>query len=136
MKYDFGRGTYLAMNYSYTKKEIRDPEYRFWPGPERLGTLMANVRLSRHFNFNSYLLYRGGWTRDVGDSRDDPPDYAIVNATLIARNFGGWFKGLELRGSVYNVFDKDYISPHPPGQLPDDLPMPGRSFLLEARYMF
>ena len=136
LKYDFGRGTYLAMNYTYTSTQMHDPDDNNWRSPKHMGTLMGNVRLTRHLNLNSYLLYRGGWTRPVNDPRDDPPDYAIVNATLIARNFGGWFKGFELRGSVYNLFDKNYKSPQDKTFFPEDMPMPDRAFLFEVRYRF
>ena len=139
MKYDFGRGTYLSMNYTYQNFEGFDPDLPFmgaWWEPKQLGTLAANIRLNRYLNLNAYLLYRGDWTRLPDDTRDDPEDYALVNATLIARNFLKELKGLEVRGSVHNLFNKEYTSPTAPGELPDDLPMPGINFFLELRYTF
>jgi len=138
MKYDFGRGTYLGMNYTHFSREVRylGVERRSWFEPERLGTLSANVRLNRYLNLNTYLLYRGGWTRAKADTRDDPGDYVTVNATLIAKNFLKDLKGLEVRGMVYNLFNKDYTSPTGPGELPDDMPMPGINFFVELRYTF
>jgi outer membrane receptor protein involved in Fe transport len=136
LKYDFGRGTYLAMNYVYCSWELHDPDQRIWMQPQQMGTLMANVRLNRYLNLNTYLLYRGDCCREVGDTREDHSDYAVVNATLIARKFLKGYDGLELRASVHNLFDKDYTSPLSPTELPDDLPMPGRTFLLEMRYKF
>ena len=139
MKYDFGRGTYLSMNYTYEDMAIWDgygqsvvPYYE----PNHLGTLMGNIRLNRYLNLNAYLLYRGGWSRSNDDPRDDPGDYAIVNATLIARNFLTQLKNLEVRAAVKNLFNKEYISPTGPGMLPNDLPMPGINFFLELRYTF
>ena len=139
MKYDFGRGTYLSMNYTYQNVELFDANlssYVPWYEPKQLGTLAANIRLNRYLNLNAYLLYRGEWTRREDDTRDDPEDYALVNATLIARNFLKGLKGLEVRGSVHNLFNKEYTSPTAPGELPDDLPMPGINFFLELRYTF
>jgi iron complex outermembrane receptor protein len=137
LKYDFGRGTYISMNYTYLHIKLRNPVVYTWFEPQHLGTLMANIRLNRYLNFNCYLLYRGGWSRqDPLDSREDLSDYVIVNATLIAKNFLKGFEGLELRGSVHNLFDKDYTSPAHWQQLPDDTPMPGISFFLEAKYRF
>jgi len=92
--------------------------------------------LNKYLNLNAYLLYRGGWVRNPNDTRDDPGDYMIANATLIAKNFLRELKGLEVRGSVYNLFNKDYTSPTGPGELPGDLPMPGINFMLELRYTF
>jgi len=146
MKYDFGRGTYLGMNYTHLSMEARMgpeariPGYRttqfYWYEPARIGTLMANVRLNRYLNLNTYLLYRGGWIRLVNDPRDDPGDYITANVGLIAKNFLKELKGLEVRGMVYNLFNKQYTSPTPPGGLPDDMPMPGINFFLELRYTF
>ncbi|MCF8131299.1 MAG: TonB-dependent receptor [Deltaproteobacteria bacterium] len=139
MKYDFGRGTYLEMNYTYDIIDIWDslgePVVAYWQ-PRHLGTLGGNIRLNRYLNLNAYLLYRGGWSRSNDDTRPDPDDYAIVNATLIARNFLAELNGLEVRAAVKNLFNKDYTSPTGPGELPDDLPMPGINFFLELRYTF
>jgi iron complex outermembrane receptor protein len=136
LKYDFGRGTYLAMNYTYLDTEFRDPDTNPWWYPRQMGTLTANIRLNRYLNLNTHLIYRDKWCRMNVDPRDDPPDYAIVNATLIARKFLKGLEGLELRGSVYNLFDKEYTAPTGMGQLPGDYPRPGRNFLLEMRYKF
>jgi iron complex outermembrane receptor protein len=149
MKYDFGRGTYLAMNYTHLSMEVimgseaRFPGKRYkpfaWYEPARIGTLMANVRLNRYLNLNTYLLYRGGWTRGEGplETRDDDPgDYITANVGLIAKNFLKELKGLEVRGMVYNLFNKQYTSPTGPGELPDDMPMPGINFFVELRYAF
>ena len=136
IKYDFGRGTYLGLNYTQMNMDIRNPDQRVWFEPKRLGTLTGNIRLNRYLNLNAELLYRGGWTRPDGDQRSDPGDYAIVNATLIAKNFVKELKGLEVRGSVLNLFNKDYTSPTGLNELPDDLPMPGINFFLELRYTF
>jgi len=70
-----------------------------------------------------------------GDTRDDPAGCGLVNATLIAKKFWKRYEELELRGSVYNLFDKDWIMPQTP-LLPNDLPMPGINFLVEVRGKF
>ena len=147
MKYDFGRGTYLSMNYTYmndlsmnytyVNEYIPNPDPILWMSPKQLGTFTANIRLNKYFNLNAYLLYRGDWNRSESDPRDDSGDYAIVNATLIARNFLKELKGLEARAVVKNLFNKDYTSPTDEYDLlPDDLPMPGINFFLELRYTF
>jgi len=59
-----------------------------------------------------------------------------VNTTLIAKKFLKDYEGFEVRGSIYNLFDKDYVSPTPEYFLPEDLPRPGRSFMVEAKYKF
>jgi len=99
MKYDFGRGTYLSMNYTQLYVDCAKKDVVARMEPERLGTLMGNVRLNKYLNLNAYLLYRGAWTRAKDDPREDPGDYVIANATLIAKNFLKELKGLEARAS-------------------------------------
>jgi len=137
MKYDFGRGTYLSMNFTLLNTDPpAGSDSVTWMVPERWGTLTGNVRLNRYLNFNAQLLYRGDWSRAKADTREDPGDYAIVNATLIGKGFVKELKGLEVRASVLNLFNKDYTSPSGPGELPDDFPLPGINFFLELRYTF
>jgi iron complex outermembrane receptor protein len=130
MRYDFGRGTYLAGNYNYEDWKT---------GSEKkvhVGKAMTNIRLSRYLNFYADCFFVDGWERtDPQDTRDDPSGYGIVNATLIAKKFLKGFKGLELRGSVYNLLDKDYTTPWP-AELPKDIPAPDRHYLFEVKYKF
>jgi outer membrane receptor protein involved in Fe transport len=42
----------------------------------------------------------------------------------------------EIRGSVNNLFDKDYKDPAPVGTVPTDYPQPERAFMVELRYQF
>jgi len=131
MKYDFGRGTYLAVNYTHTIFK----EVFIWVTPKHMGNVMANIRLSRYLNFYAACHFEDGWRRDSGDKRDDMSGYGIVNVTLIAKKFLKGYEGLELRGSVYNLFNKDYTSPAKI-QLPHDTPRPGRNFMVEVKYKF
>jgi outer membrane receptor for ferrienterochelin and colicins len=133
MKYDFGRGSYLVVNYTNQLFIKRDFQ---WFVPKHTGNVMLNVRLSRYLNFNTDCHFEDGFRRQEGDTRADKPGYGIVNATLIARQFLEDYKGLELRASVYNLFDKDYTSPTGTLELPHDLPRPGRTFLFEVKYTF
>jgi iron complex outermembrane receptor protein len=128
-KYDFGRGAWLAGHYNYHNYDTGTTIHQ--------GTIMTNIRLSRYLNFYADCHFIEGKKRWVpGDVRDDPPGYAIVNATLIAKKFLKGYEGLELRGSVYNLLDKDYTMPHFGPEVPNDWPMPGRNFLIEMKYSF
>ena len=134
-RYDFGRGSYLSMNYTYIRWISPHVEYRNWWAPRHLGNVMANIRLSRYLNLYVDCHIEDGFRRNVGDSRDDMSGYAVVNTTLIAKKLLKDFEDLELRGSIYNLFDKDYTSPDD-FLLPDDMPQPGRNFMIEVRYTF
>jgi iron complex outermembrane receptor protein len=133
MKYDLGRGSYLAMNYRYM---IFQKRFMEWDIPRHIGNIMANIRLSRYLNFYASCHIEDGLRRDRGDNRDDVSGYGIVNTTLIAKKILKDYEGFELRGAVYNLFDKDYVSPQPASVLPEDLPRPGRNFLVEVKYKF
>lgn len=133
MKYDFGRGSYLSLNYINQLFIKRDFQ---WFVPKHTGNIMLNVRLSRYLNFQTDCHFEDGFRRQEGDARPDKPGYGIVNTTLIAKQFLEGYEGLEMRASVYNLFDKDYTSPNGTQQLPNDLPRPGRSFIMEVKYKF
>jgi len=139
IKYDFGRGTYLAGNYNYGSTPVgkipSGEKSTNWTSPRHKGNIMANIRLSRYLNFFTNCHFEDGFPREYRDNRDDMSGYAIVDATLIARKFLKGYEGLELRSSVYNLFDKDYTSPQDT-RLPNDLPMPGINYLLEMKYTF
>ena len=133
MKYDFGRGSYLSLNYTnllFIKRSYQ------WFVPKHTGNIMLNVRLSRYLNFQTDCHFEDGFKRQERDKRNDKPGYGIVNTTLIAKQFLKGYEGLEVRGSIYNLFDKDYTSPTGILELPHDLPRPGRTFIFEVRYKF
>jgi len=80
------------------------------------------------------LNYVAERKRAVGDTRDDIPDYTTVDLSL-RTNTGK--KGWSFAGSIRNLLDADVREPAParPGiSIPNDLPMPGRSFYLQAIY--
>jgi iron complex outermembrane receptor protein len=134
-RYDFPRGTYLAMNYTYVRWLSPHVMIRNWWAPRHFGNVMANIRLSKYLNFYASCHIEDGFRRDIGDTRDDMSGFAVVNTTLIARNFLKGYGGLEVRGSIYNLFDKDYTSPDYP-EIPNDTPQPGRNFIVEVSYKF
>jgi outer membrane receptor protein involved in Fe transport len=65
----------------------------------------------------------------------DYSSFTLVNATLIAKKFLKGYEGLELRGSVYNLFDEDW-SIYMGESVPYGWPQPGINFLLEIKYIF
>ena len=134
-RYDFGRGTYLAMNYTYVRWISPHVKTRNWWAPRHMGNVMANIRLSKYLNFYAACHIEDGFRRNRDDPRDNMSGFAVVNATLIAKKFLKGYEGFEIRGSVYNLFDKDYTHPEAPG-IPNDMPQPGRNFMVELKYKF
>jgi len=73
-----------------------------------------------------------GRQRAFGDSRPDVPDYTTVDLTVRSSSVS---KGWEFAASIRNLFDADAREPTSAGDnIPGDLPLPGRSFYLEASY--
>jgi len=106
---------------------------------------MANVRLSGYLNFYADCIHWDNYNRASGyppDPRDDPSSRTLVNVTVIAKKFLKGYWGLELRGSVYNLFDEDWSYPVDSMSflglpvIPNDLPMPGRNYMVEIKYDF
>ena len=95
--------------------------------------LGSNVGFWKYANANLQTFVSGPRPREDGDTRHDLPSYALVNLTLIGRNF---IDNFEIKGSVFNLFDKGYDDPAPMGTVPTDYPQPGRSFIVELRYSF
>ena len=78
------------------------------------------------------LHWQGSSDRGPGDDRDDLDGYAVVNVNLLARGLGD---RLDLRFSIFNLFDEDYAWAGPP-TIPDDLTAPGRSFVVGLSFTF
>lgn len=73
-----------------------------------------------------------GRKRAAGDTRPDIADYTTMDLSL-RTNSGS--KGWEFAGTIRNLFDADAREPTLPSNLiPNDLPLAGRSFYLQAIY--
>lgn len=136
LKYDFGKGTYVAANYTYQDSENRDTGEPLSNIAKHTGDIMLNIPFAEYFNWNVDFYFQDGFERESDDPRDDVSGYGIVNTTLIAKGFLQGYEGLELRGSVYNLFNEKWDFPYQIDQLPDDLQMAGASGVIEIRYTF
>jgi iron complex outermembrane receptor protein len=136
MKYDFGKGTYLAMNYTYQNAENLDTDERLCDIPRHKGNIMANIRLSRYLNFYTDCHFQDDFKRAKEDNRKDNSGFGVVNATLITKKFLESYEELEIRLSVYNLLDKKYTFPSLIDTMPSDNPMPGRNFIIEIQFTF
>ena len=66
--------------------------------------------LSKYINANLNTFLSGPRPREDGDTRRDIPSHVLVNPTLIGKNF---MDNFEIKGSVFNLFDKSYDDPAP-----------------------
>lgn len=130
VKYDFGKGIYLVGNYTFQETENQDTGDPLAGVPEHKGNLLANVRLSKFFNLSASLHFEGESARSASDPRDNADGFAVLNTTLLAKNF---LEGFEVRASIYNLLDEEHSTQTRP-EIPGDFPQAGRSFLVELRY--
>ena len=132
--FDFRNDNYGYLNYIYQHPVDEETGQRKPDVPSQRANAGINLAPWKYLNTNISVSWTGKRYRDDRDTRDDLPDEALVDLTLIAKNF---YRTLEIRGSVYNLFDEYYLDPNPfPGQVPNDYPTNKRMFLVEARYTF
>jgi len=84
-----------------------------------------------NWQFQPQLNWIGGRTKILDDNRK-LSDYETIDFTLRGKKL---FGHLNLAASLHNAFDTNYYEPASL-QLPQNLPMPGRSFYLEASVNF
>ena len=133
LKREFNKDDYCYVNYTYQDARDRDTNRRIQDVPMHKGNIGGNIKLFMYLHANANVLVSGERTRAAEDTRDPMPAYALVDTTLIVKDF---HKGLEIRGMIHNLLDKQYSDPAPAGTLSNDLPREGISFLLEALYKF
>jgi iron complex outermembrane receptor protein len=137
---DFDNDNYGYFNYSYQNPRDGDTDERLPDVPSHRANAGINLAPWKYLNANVNVSWTGKRPRAEGDTRDDLSSLTLVDLTLIAKKF---YQTLEIRGSVYNLFNEDYRDPSPynPGNpvtipVPNDYPTNGRMFLIEARYTF
>lgn len=126
-------------NYAYQNSEDDLLDTRVANAPRHQVYLRANWNVHPSWSVTAQSTWIADRKRDTGDPRSDIDDYTIVDMTLRYRSdygTGPW----ELAASVRNAFDEDAREPSPrlfpdgTPMIPNDLPLSGRHFFVEARY--
>ncbi|GAX62209.1 TonB-dependent receptor [Candidatus Scalindua japonica] len=133
LKADFGKDNYIFANYTFQDAEETRNRNRLPDVPVHSGNIGINIGFRKYINANMNTFISGPRPREDGDTRRDIPGQALVNLTLIGKNI---VNNVEVRGSVFNLFDKSYDDPAPKNTVPTDYPQQGRSFIIELRYEF
>jgi iron complex outermembrane receptor protein len=133
LKANFGHDNYIYANYTFQDAEETSDRNRLPDVPMHKANLGVNVGFWKYANANLHTFISGPRPREDGDTRVDLPSYALVNLTLIGRNL---IDNFEIRGSVFNLFDKDYEDPAGVDTVPTDYPQQGRSLMVELRFQF
>jgi len=138
--FDLGDEYFGYLNYSYQDPRDSDTDERLPDVPSHRANAGINLAPWKYLNANINVSWIGERPRAEDDTRDDLASSTLVDLTMIAKNF---YKTLEIRGSVYNLFNEDYWDPSPyqadsanPIPVPNDYPGNERMFLVEARYTF
>ncbi|MBI5749624.1 MAG: TonB-dependent receptor [Nitrospinae bacterium] len=125
---------YGYANYSYQNARDKDTGTVLPEVPKHRGNVGLNLGINRYLNANTNLFLIDSRERASGDTRSSLPSYALLDFTLIGKNF---YKTAEIRASVYNLLDKKYADPAPKGKgVTNDFPRAGMEFMLEASYRF
>src|SRR3989339_32792 len=130
-KVDIAKGNYVFMNYTFQDTKDDDGDDLPFVAKHK-GNFGVNVRYWKYVNTNLSTFVSGRRSREEDDTRDDLPAYALLNLSVIGKEF---FKTMEVYGTVYNLLDKDYSDPGPIS-IPEDLPRPGRTFFIGLSYQF
>ncbi len=130
-KIDITKGNYAFMNYTFQNTEDDDGDDLPFVA-EHKGNFGVNVHCWKYLNTNLSTFVSGKRSREDTDARDDLPAYALLNLSIIGKEF---FRTMEVYGTVYNLLDKDYSDPGPTFT-PEDLPRPGRTFFVGFGYQF
>ncbi|MBM4053674.1 MAG: TonB-dependent receptor [Planctomycetes bacterium] len=128
---NIAKNNYLFMNYTF--QDPNDESGKNLPFvAKHKGNFGVNVQPWKYINTNLSTFVSGKRYREEGDSRNDLPSYALLNFSLITKDF---WKTMEIQGTVSNLLDKDYDDP---GSIyvSDDLPRPGRTFFVGMSYAF
>ena len=132
----YGSANYWKLAYTWQEPRDADTDEELPNVPSHRASFSLNWGITKYLNAHTDILWTGERPRVSGDSRDDMPSYTTVDLTLIAKNF---YKNLEIRGMVHNLFDKEYEDPDTSGAqmlIPNDYPRAGISALVEFSYRF
>lgn len=92
----------------------------------------ADWRFAPWWQFATTLNHVANRMRQPGDDRPGIADYSTVDLALRREKLFGHG---EVRALVLNLFDRDAREPSfAPGNIPFDLPLPGRAFYVQLQY--
>lgn len=133
LKADLGNDNYAYANYTFQDAEETRERNRMAFVPVHKANFGLNVGFWKYANANMNTFISGPRPREDGDTRSDLPSYSLTNFTIIGKNF---INNFEIKGSIYNLFNKGYDDPAPMNTVPTDYPQQGRSIRIDLRYQF
>jgi iron complex outermembrane receptor protein len=124
----------LLGNYAWQYSRSDQTKMRISCVPEYQVYFAGIWQFLPQWQFQAQMKWLGGRTREPGDTRP-LDDYETFDFTLRGKKLWGH---LNLAASLRNAFDSNNLEPAglPATTLPANLPLPGRSFYLEASVDF
>ncbi|MCH8619981.1 TonB-dependent receptor [Undibacterium sp. TS12] len=120
----------LNGNYSYQRNTDQTTNQDAGYAPQHHLFARADWQFAQDWLLSPQLNWVAGRKRTVGDLRPPVADYKILDISL-RTTAGRW----EVSGSVRNLLNADAREPSlAPGSIPNDIPLPGRSFYLQLVY--
>jgi len=132
--WDVAHNLRLSGNYAYQRSIDDQTDRDAGLAPHHQLYARADWRFAPGWTLNGQAKWVVDRERPAGDARPPIDDYATVDLTLRADRLR---KGWEVAFSVRNLFDVDAREPTTGSSatnIPNDLPLAGRSLYLELRY--
>lgn len=124
-------GSSILFNYTYQHATNEINHTRVSEVPMHKANLAFSYRYSRFFNVYTGLFYKGEVIRAAGDQRQNISDYVTADLSLTWKDY---IENLEVKASVYNLLDEEYVDPSPAGVMESDYPTSGRNFMVNLSY--
>jgi outer membrane receptor for ferrienterochelin and colicins len=119
------------LSYTYSKAQDRKTSESLTNSPAHLAKFNLTIPMVKEKLFFSIEEQYTDKRETISDNAAG--SYMITNTTLFSKDI---FNGLELSGSVYNLFNKRYSDPGSAEQTPDTIEQDGRTFRLKVVYSF
>jgi iron complex outermembrane receptor protein len=126
---------HLLANYSHQQTRDRNTGQPLGLAPSEEASLRANWGFAPNWRLSPQVTWIGERKRAAGDARPSLDGYMTFDFSLRRH----WRQDLDLALTVHNLFDADVREPsrgpeagQTQANIPDDLPQPGRSVVVEA----
>lgn len=132
LTWDPSRNLRLSGHYAYQENVDQTTQQDAGYAPHRHFYSRADWRFASAWFISGQLNWVAERKRAAGDARPDVPDYTSVDVTLHSdQSRQGW----DFSASIRNLLDADIREPSKKDSgITYDLPMPGRTLWLQARY--
>ncbi|MFT7372910.1 MAG: outer membrane cobalamin receptor [Oleiphilaceae bacterium] len=128
----FRNGSTIRVNYTYQYACNKQSDQRVAEVPMHKANASYNYHHTKHLSSYIGLSHVGQAQREAGDSRSNVSDSTTVD---IALNLQNTSQDVNIKASIYNLFNKQYFDPAPTGTVASDFPKPGRNLMVEVAFL-